>query len=261
MGSLDDPTPRSSAATRWPGRGFASLGNVDEVTSSPGGATHRLGVIAFVRAEMLPFARRRCGTADGYASQSFMNQLLIMHVGAGDRHADRHASPIGEHRTLDAEFAAIGGVFPGFFPHPAAPWSAPRPNFATASRCLAGRRTPARPVATAFRTPPDAPTLESRRGGRCPSRTRAASPSTDTRCAGHREFHTRPSAGGVADAHLYHWVCNLGATARCAPTAHRESGETLTRHIGTLAHLRAKRRETHSLTARRVPVVMRTVFG
>src|SRR6187401_436778 len=159
--SLDDPSSRLAAAACRAGCVFAFAGNVTDVAPSFGRTPDGLGVVAFVSAEMLFLARRGVRTAERNAGQCFMNQLLIVHISAGNGHANRHASPVGEHRTLDPKFAPIGRVFPGFFPHPAAPWSSPRPNSAIATQCLAGSRTPPAPRATVSQKCLLAPTLES----------------------------------------------------------------------------------------------------
>jgi hypothetical protein len=134
-----------------------------------------------------------------------------MHIRAGDGHTDRHASAIGQHRPFDTELAAIGRVFPGFFPRPAAPWSSPRPNFATASRCPSVRRTLPGQTATIFRTRRIEPIPESTHGWRCPTRIARASPSTDNRSEAHTKSPSRHFATAAAADRLCNFVCKLGA--------------------------------------------------
>ncbi len=57
------------------------------------------------------------------ARQSGFEKFLVVNIRALDGHGQGNAATIGEHRTLHAEFTAICGIFAGFFPRPAAPWS------------------------------------------------------------------------------------------------------------------------------------------
>ena len=99
-----------------------------------------LADIAFVEAEMLGFVPREFRAMNRDVIERGGQKFLVMHIVAVHRHTDRHASTVDQHRTLDAEFATIGRVFPGFFPHPAAICSSPRPDSATSSRFASGRR-------------------------------------------------------------------------------------------------------------------------
>jgi hypothetical protein len=135
---------------------------------------------------------------------------------------------IDQHRTFDAQLATIGRVFPGFFPHPAATWSSPRPNIAIPSRCPAGHRIPPERSARAWQTAPAQPTPENTHEPRCPSRTRAAGLSTDSRSVAHKRFRWPPAAKRVAGDLPYGSSCNAATTVPDAPRVRRESGETLT---------------------------------
>src|SRR4051794_1414514 len=83
--------------------------------------------ISFVEAKMLRVLLYRLRTLDRNAVERPCHQLLVRHIGAfqGDRQG--HAAAIDQRRPFDTDFAPIGRVFPGFFPHPAATWSSPRP--------------------------------------------------------------------------------------------------------------------------------------
>src|SRR5262245_4185734 len=163
--------------------------NVDRVAASSGRAAHGFGIVPFVSTKMLPLARRRSGPPHRNSPQRFLDQSLIMRIGTIDCHRQGHAPPIGQHRALHSQLAPVGGVFPGFFPHPEATCSSPRPSSATSTRCLSARRTPPRPASTARQKPRLAPTLGSNRESHCRSRTRGAWPSTDSRSAARRRFH------------------------------------------------------------------------
>ncbi len=94
-------------------------------------------------------------------TQRRLQKCLVVSVGAGDGNSQRDAAAVGEHRTLHAELTAIGRVFAGFFPRPAATSSSPRLPLASATRSHSSRRTC---VSTTSRTAarcPTAPTPES----------------------------------------------------------------------------------------------------
>jgi len=187
-----------------------------------------LGVVAFVRAEVLSTAARGPGATHSQVLKSLTHQRLIVGVRPGNGHRDRHAARIGQHRPLDPQLAAIGGVFACLFPPRAELSSSLRREPATPSRSPATRRTLRGRASRVLRTLPFAPTPENRRGSHSPNRTRAASPSTDNQSSAHTESPSRLAADQAADAPLYNSFCNSGGPARSAPTAHRESGETLT---------------------------------
>src|SRR5690606_16815839 len=115
----------------------------------------------------LSFAWLRLRTTHGNTCERFLNQLLVMHIGAADSNADRHTRPFGQHRPLDTQLAPVGRVVPSFFPRPAATWSSPRPDFATATGCQSTRRILSRPYAIVSRTRHLRPTPESNCEWRC----------------------------------------------------------------------------------------------
>src|SRR5262245_4387229 len=126
VSAFDEPAARPTATTLRNRRTFSFLGNVNRVACTTHCMTHRFGIVAFVRTEMLFVARRRLWAPHGNVLNRFSDQLLIMHIRAGDSDPNRHASPLRQHRALDPQLATICRVFPGFFPHPVAPWSSPR---------------------------------------------------------------------------------------------------------------------------------------
>ena len=258
--AFHDPSASACGSAMRALRVLAFAGNVNDVAAASGGTANGFGVVALVGTQMLTLARPWCRTADGEAFECFRDQLLVMHIGPGNRDTHGHTATVGQHGAFDAQLATIGRVFPGFFPRPVAPWSSPRPNFATASRSPAGRHTPATPVATVCETRRAAPTPESRRAGRCPNRTRWASPSTGSPSAAHTKPRSPRFAAEAADDHLYNCVCNSGVPAPSVPRAHRESGQTLTNNLRPLAHLHATSRQPASRKACGAPN-SRTVLG
>ena len=93
-------------------RGVVVLfGNVRDVTPSASSLANRFGIVPLVRTKMLLLPRRRLRAAERNAGQSLLHQGLIMRIGAIHRCADRHASTVGQHRSLHPQLAAIGRVF------------------------------------------------------------------------------------------------------------------------------------------------------
>jgi len=239
VGSFHNPTACSAASSLRNRRTLTPLRNVGGVFSTTCSATHRLGIIALIRAEMLNFAFRRTGAVHRNALQSFVDQFLIMHIRAGDGDSDGHAATVRQHGPLDTQLATIRWVFPGFFPHPAVPWSSPRPNFATASRFPCSRRTLPERDARVFRTRRVQPIPENRRGPRCPNRIALASLSTDNQSAERTESRSRRFVMANAGDRPCNFVCKLGAAVRSVPIMNQISGESLTRIRPAQSHLRA----------------------
>lgn len=151
-----------------------------------------LRVVAFIEADVLTSATGRLRPVDRNAVEGFLQKFNVVRIRAAHFHAQRHAATIGEQRPLGSEFAPIGRVFPGFFPHPEATWSSLRRRFASSTECLVVRRTQVAPPSTACerRRPPP---LVGNNGGGC-SRTRILlePPSTDSRSATHRRCRWQP---------------------------------------------------------------------
>src|SRR5271155_444027 len=239
MSAFDFPTP-SFAATMLRLRGLVGLArNMRRIAALADFAVNRFADIAFVEAKMLRLMRSGCGALDRNGVERGSDHLLVRHIGAFDGDGQRHAAAIDQRRAFDAELAAIGRVFPGFFPHQAAPWSSPHPDSAISSRCLSGHHTRSRPAPRTPRTRPIPPTLGSRRESRCRSQTVWASPSTGSRWPTHTRCHPRPSAWATEDDHLYNCFCKSGSPDQSAPTRPRESGETLTLNHRPSTDLRA----------------------
>ncbi len=224
-------------------RCLSALGRDVRYVMTPANFTfNRFAGVSFVQTKMLWFSRRGFRTWNRNIIECGRQQFLVMHIGAVDRGSKRHAMAVDQHRTFDADLATIGRVFPGFFPHPAAICSSPRPHSATSSRSPSGHRILPGPRATTPRTRPAPPIPGSRHGSRFPSQTLSASPSTGTPSSKHTEFHSRHSAKATADARLCNSDCKLGARDQSDSREHRKPGETLTRNQRPLAHLHANLR-------------------
>src|SRR5580698_9888582 len=243
MSAFNFPPPSFSAMLRlWDLVGLAR--NVRRIAAFAGLVVNGFAGIAFIEAKMLRLFGGGIGALHRDRVQRSGDEFLIRHIGAFDGDGQRHAAAIDQRRALDAEFAAIGGVFPGFVPHPAAPWSSPRPCSAISSRCLSGRRTRSRRAPRARRTRPIPPIPGNTHESRCPSQTVWASPSTDSLWTTHTKCPPRRFAWEASAAHLYNWFCKSGSPDRSVPTRHRESGETLTPAHRPSTHLRAIRGRT-----------------
>src|ERR1700677_4277029 len=244
MSAFDFPPPRL-AATMLRLRGFVGFARHMRRVAAPADlAVNRFAGIAFIETEMLQVTRSGCGTFDRDGVECGGDQFLVRHIGAFRGDGQRLAAAIDQRRALHSQLAAIGRIFPGFFPPPAAPSSSPRPCSAISSRCLSGRRTRSRRVPRAPRTRPIPPIPGNTHGSRCPSRTEWASPSTDSPWTTRTKCRPRRFAWEASGAHLCNWFCKSGSPDRSAPTRPRESGETLTLIHRPLTHLRAIRGRT-----------------
>src|SRR5277367_5422257 len=253
MSAFDFPPPSFPAMLRlWDLVGLA--GNVGRVAALADFAINRFAGVAFVETKMLRLFRSGLGALHRDRVQRSGDQFLVRHIGAFYGDGQRHAAAIDQRRALDAEFAAIGRVFPGFFPHPAAPWSSPRPCSAIPNRCLLGRRTQSGRVPRAPRTRPIPPSPGNRHESHFPSQTAWASPSTDSLWTRHTKCRPRRFAWAAADAHLYNCFCKWGSPDRSVPTRPRGSGETLTLIHRPSTHLRAIRGTTTPQIARDMPM-------
>ena len=175
---------------------------------------------------MLRLPGSRLGPLDGDGVERLTYQALVRHIGAGHGNGQRHTTAIDERRTLHAQLASIGRVVAFFFPRPAATSSSPRPYSATASRSLRACRTRSTRVATTLRTHPTLPTLGSKHGWRCPSRTHEALPSTGSRCSARTRYPSSPCASASEVGHPRSSARRSESPSPCVPTTHREYRET-----------------------------------
>ena len=188
--AFDDPAACALPRTTFD-LNFALARNVQNVTQTSGESLCGFAAVAFIQAEMLLVSSHRLGTRHGQRPQRGPQQSDVVRVRAGDRNADRHAASICHDGSLDAELTAIGGVFPGFFPRRAVPWSWLRPTLATATRSRASRRTFAGIVSKGDERPGVGSIPESTDAPCWRNRTAAATPSTGSPSATGRKFHWR----------------------------------------------------------------------
>ena len=139
------------------------------------------------------------------------------------RQANGHATSIGQDRPFDPQLTTIRGVFSGFCPRPAALWSAPRPNSATAKQCPVGHRNAATFVSTIRRTRRTA-SIPGNSDGPCfPSRNSSVRPSTDIQYAGRRRYHSSPAVSSPAVDRPWAIVSSWAIAAECAARTHPTS--------------------------------------
>src|SRR5438045_8128599 len=184
--------------------------------------------MVFVEIEILRFLLSGTWAMDGNTVDGFFNEFLIMHIGAGHGSTNRYSATIDQHRTLDPDFATIGLVFPGFFPHPAAICSSRRRGFAIPSRSLGARHILPGQPAIMFGTRLRRPTFGSNHEWHCRNQTRAAWLSTGNLSRARKNCRWQPDASTTWANHLSCSWDKREATVLGDPKVHRESGETLT---------------------------------
>ncbi len=147
------------------------------------------GIVAFVETDVLLLAAGRLRAFDRNAVEGGWQEFDVVRVRAAYLNAQGNATSVSEQRPLDSQFATIGRVFPGFFPHPEATLSSLRPHSASSTRCLLARRTPATLPSTACGIRPRRPIVESNDVTCCPKQTRVALLSIGSPCATRKRFH------------------------------------------------------------------------
>lgn len=217
VSALDDPASRFAVSSLGGGTVLALFGNVNDVAASSTRLSHRLGIVSFVPAKMLPFARRGLWTPHRNVFQRGVNQFLVMHICAGNGDANRHTCSVGQYRAFDPQFATVGRVFPGFFPRPVAPWSWSHRHSANSNRYDAGGRTAVAFAATLCQTRPVVSTPGSSDALCCRSHTRVATPSTDNPCEARRRCRPLPVEHSlVAGRHAATWHISVTAVRSAA---------------------------------------------
>ena len=140
----------------------------------------------------MPRARPR--TIDRDIFDRFTRHLEVVAIGAVDGEANWNSLRLRQYAPLRSAFAAVRGIWPGFFPRRAAPSTSLHPSTASSSRCLSMRRRPTIRVAR---------TLERRRlrsirrivgapKSCCTSRCRSTR-STECRFAARTRWRSSPS--------------------------------------------------------------------
>lgn len=114
VGTFDDPAARPLSARQF----FVLLtsgSNVGAITQLPCVVATFFGVIGLVTAEMV----KLLGLEQNRILEGCSQELTIVPIGGGHQNRDRNAGAIRKQASLGPSFAAIRGVWPGFFPHPA----------------------------------------------------------------------------------------------------------------------------------------------
>jgi len=190
MAPFHNPPTRSATALALH-RNLAFARHVQNVFQPSRQFFRRSRDVAFVQAEMLFATPSRFRTSYRHRSQCGTQQRNVGRVGCGDGHADRHAAGIGHDGTLDAEFTAIGGIFAGFFPRPAALWSSRRLMLATAMRSPVARRRSG-DISSRSDRRCDVGSIPGSNDARCLRRQiEVAMPSIDSPCVRDRRFRWR----------------------------------------------------------------------
>ena len=206
----------------------AARSDVPTVVATFQAVAEVFGVVRFVGAHVLRTSRFRLGTMDRHAVERWHGQLKIVPVCRSDRQSQYHAASIGQHRTLHPRFAAIGRVWPGFFPHPAVLSSSLRRASASATRCLCGDRIQSALASTACGTRRVRTRFESNDADCCRNRTPAARPSTRSRSASHSKCHQQRVVGPIADDHP--WDAAFVSATTCTVVA-KEPQATVDRNL------------------------------
>jgi hypothetical protein len=132
---LHNPTSGFEPSLSLDGLGFFAtsldVGGVAKVLYQ---ITYRIIIVSFVKAHALWLSLRRLWTLDRNTVNRRLNHLAVMSVGTVDGHSDRYAERFGQQASLHALFGPIRGVWAGFSPRPAGPWSWRRPSIAKTSR-------------------------------------------------------------------------------------------------------------------------------
>src|SRR5262249_55129778 len=213
---FDDPSARLCPV---PARAalLAATANMRDVAATAAGVFGIRVVVAFVQAEMLLGVGR--GPHDARVQQ-LADRFLVRPIRRSEGNGDGHPGAVGEMMALGAGLRAIGGIGAGFFPRPAGLCATTRLRTATAT---AGPRRDHSAGASAsrwLRNTPPRPSAGTADGLWSPSRTPAARPSTDSRCAA-RRAPRRGRAAAAATAVLPSAGILRSATARRSDSTYR----------------------------------------
>ncbi len=146
--------------------------------------------VPFVETQMLPYAPS-ARSSNGDRSKRVSQQTLVVSVGTVNRDAQRNAAGVSQYRSFDPQLTAIGGIFPAFFPRPAATWLSRRPPTAIAKRCRVSDRTSAVPASRIAAKYPGVSTLGNSDEPYWGCQIVGGVPSTGSRCARDKEYHWR----------------------------------------------------------------------
>ena len=223
--ALDDPTPGFLTCLFSPGF-FPTGSNVGRVAQLGHYFPHLGVVVARVQAQVLVLAGRPVGVAGGLGgrrqtAQRAFGQLHVVPVSPVEHQPHRDAPRLGQQAALDAAFAAVRGVGPGFFPRPTVPCAANRRGPSRQSLARLSRRSLVKPRPKGAQKGPPAPTP----GTDCVRLSPCTSPShpglsTGNPCAAQRRWRSAPAGqqcaagGGPAGGA---WARGRAATAQAAP--------------------------------------------
>src|SRR5712692_4906144 len=153
---------------------------------------HFLKVVALVQTHALWLCLRGHWPIWHNVFDGFARQFHIVAIGSCDGQTNRHTVSLGQQATFDATFAAIGGVRPAFFPHPAALWSWHHPCSASPNPALSIHQSVRRRVPRISKRRLPLPIPEIAHGPSNPNTGRFhPGLSIDSRCVGHRKCHPR----------------------------------------------------------------------
>lgn len=122
MRAFDLPPARFRTAAFGLRRLVGFTRHMRRVTSLAHLQIDRFACVAFIEAKMLRLLWTGLGTLERDSIQCFGDQFLVRHIGAVDRDGQGHTAAINQRRSLHTQLAAIGRVFAGFSPRPAATW-------------------------------------------------------------------------------------------------------------------------------------------
>ncbi len=97
---------------------LATAADVRHVPETIRRSCRRFAKVSLVETQVLLAPTAGSSNRDG--AKRVAQKTLVVSIGAVNRDAQRNAAGVGQDRSLDSELTSIGGVFPGFFPLPAA---------------------------------------------------------------------------------------------------------------------------------------------
>jgi len=128
MGAFDDPAAGAFVRILCEITRFLIAGaNMSGKTKLSQERTHLIVVVALVQTHALWLISRWFRSGNDDAIQSGLHQFHIMAVGTFNCQAQRHTLTVSQQRPFRSLLRAIRWIVSGFFPHPVALWSSPRP--------------------------------------------------------------------------------------------------------------------------------------
>jgi len=112
---------------------FATRTNMSSITKLFHQIPYAATVITLVQTHPLWFFFGWLWARNRNTLERCLYHFAIMPIGTCNCQTDRHTSSIRQHATFDPVFSPVGGVWAGFFPHPAGLWSSHHPSLAISS--------------------------------------------------------------------------------------------------------------------------------